>query len=84
MMDIEYTSVIFISVDGSISTGGGGGGKQKIKGKYPSNIFKARSASGSVAKMTVPNPRDLPSGPRTTSARMIVPACRNKSFRSCH
>ena len=30
---------------------------------YPLNIFTALSASASVAKLTVPNPRDLPSGP---------------------
>ena len=51
---------------------------------HPLNIFTARSESISFANTTVPNPRDRPSGPRATSARKIVPACRNRSFKSCH
>ena len=83
-MNIEYTSIIFISVEIESLIGKKKKKNEKKKAKYPLNIFKARSASSSVAKTTVPKPLDLPSGPRMTSARMMVPACRNKSFKSCH
>ena len=78
-VDVEHTPIKFISVKDLIDTA-----LIEEKRKYPLNIFKALSASSSVAKTTAPNPRDLPSGPRATSARVMVPACRNKSFRSCH
>ena len=51
---------------------------------YPLNIRTALSASCSFEKLTVPNPLDRPSAPSATSARVTAPACRKRSFRSCH
>jgi len=51
---------------------------------HPLKVSTAFSASASVEKTTVPNPRDLPSSWVLISARVTLPDGRKRSFRSCH
>jgi len=53
---------------------------------YQSNplyIVTACWASLAVSKITVPDPFGLPSAPMLMSARMMLPADRKRSFKSC-
>ena len=55
-----------------------------IKSENFEDLLIACCASLEVSKMTVPDPLGLPSAPMLISARMMFPADRKRSLRSCH
>src|ERR1700722_686108 len=80
IVDFEKATIVFVTRRQNIISKN----TRESMEPYPLNIRTARSASTSLARTTVPNPRERPSGPKATSARTIAPACRKRSFRSCH